>query len=129
MKTPGRAYLSYITASAHRHVHSSHSSLRCADWLPIEFHKYKRKICQRAMERSILGLNSPVQMGFGESRRLDAIREMGKRRHSLRAQRGRSRRRLWDDLDKLEKEWWNIAKDREQWRILDDRYLCRAVTQ
>ena len=113
-------------------------------WSLTESQKSKLKVCQRAMERSILGVRRTDRIRNTELRSKTRIIDLGVKTAKLKWDwaghvcrmnperwtkistdwipeeghriRGRPKRRWRDDLDTFYKEWPELAHNRAQWR-------------
>ncbi|CAG9133292.1 unnamed protein product [Plutella xylostella] len=119
-------------------------------WSLTESQKSKLKVCQRAMERSILGVKRTDRIRNTDLRSKTQIADVGAKTAKLkwdwaghvcrmqperwaknatkwipnngRRRRGRPRKRWRDDLDNFNTEWCEQAQERDKWNVQGETF-------
>ncbi|PZC72867.1 hypothetical protein B5X24_HaOG210392 [Helicoverpa armigera] len=113
-------------------------------WSLTECQKSRLKVCQRAMERSLLGIKRTDRIRNTVIRSRTGVADVGRKAATLKwnwaghvsrmhperwatiitqwtpqdghRRRGRPRKRWRDELDAFRPDWWTRSKDREEWK-------------
>ncbi|PZC78256.1 hypothetical protein B5X24_HaOG202328 [Helicoverpa armigera] len=113
-------------------------------WSLTECQKSKLKVCQRAMERSLLGIKRTDRIRNTVIRSRTGVADVGQKAATLKwnwaghvsrmhperwatiitqwtpqdghRRRGRPRKRWRDEIDAYRPDWWTRSKDREEWK-------------